>query len=258
MPVIENSKITIPPNDSDTIWRFLNIPKFIDLIERGSLFFSNLSNFEDHWEGTKLPKSFDALYYQKIFKNNPGFFCLEGKEDDAVTLEIKLAKHTTKIWRNRIAANCWHLNPIEPEALWKIYSDKNFGIAIKSNVASLKESLSAEKRSLLISKMSYIDYFSESFEDNHVLSPSFYKRKSFEIENELRVITWTDEYNNPRKLPSNENGVYIKTDLDKLVNEIVLGPYVPEWFSESLNNYLKSRNIKLKLSHSIISSPCLF
>jgi hypothetical protein len=49
MPYMEHPQIATPP-DETPIWRYMDLPKFLLMLEQKSLYFSLLSEFEDKWE----------------------------------------------------------------------------------------------------------------------------------------------------------------------------------------------------------------
>ncbi len=70
MPLIENHPVLNAPKGDITLWRYMDIPSFIYLLEKSSLIFVRSDLFEDKYEGT-LPKTTASLLNettQKLIK----------------------------------------------------------------------------------------------------------------------------------------------------------------------------------------------
>jgi hypothetical protein len=76
--------------------------------------------------------------------------------------------------------------------MWKIYATEDAGIAIRSTVGRLKRALDSYiDYPVTISSVSYINYDTDIIPENYLLHPMFFKRKSYEYENELRALVNT-------------------------------------------------------------------
>src|SRR5262249_17685971 len=83
--------------------------------------------------------------------------------------------------------NCWHHSEYESEAMWKLYARNDEGLAIKSSLARLSQSLDVAKPEIYVAAVEYLDYTDSS----NVMadSPFLYKRRSLEHEREIRAFT---------------------------------------------------------------------
>ena len=247
MPV-KNHDFAETPDDDVIIWRFINLAKFLDLLQSQKLFFCKTSELTDPCEGMNNAAAFSMDYWRKFRQQA---FEASSVTDEMLQQDIKNAKTEMKIWKRRTAVNCWHISDYEPEAFWKLYSDKEFGVAIKSTVGSLKASLSVEKRTLFLGKINYINYENQ-VAPKSVLAPMFYKRLSYSHEKELRVLLWTDE-NNYITDEVKKGGEYINVDLSLLIKSIVLSPDAPLWFRKLITNILIDKKINVDVTSSEIN-----
>ena len=62
--------------------------------------------------------------------------------------------------RRFVLISCWHENPYESEAMWKLYSRETDGIAVKTNFGSFKQSL-ISNTSTYVGRVNYINYESD-------------------------------------------------------------------------------------------------
>ena len=105
--------------------------------------------------------------------------------------------------------------------MWKLYSvnTKN-AVAIQTTAQHLHEALGSDQN-ILIGKVNYIDY-NQRF--TSINGACWYKRKSFEHEQEVRAIVIDYE--------TSLKGVLIPVDVNTLLDFIYISPYAPKWFEE--------------------------
>jgi len=83
--------------------------------------------------------------------------------------------------------SCWHHAEHESAALWSLYMPRGFGVAIRSTVERVLDSLKKSGRTVEPREVQYADYDKERLGDDprDLLS---YKRRSFAHEKELRFL----------------------------------------------------------------------
>ena len=101
------------------LWRYMDLARFLALIDRKELYFSRLHEFEDTWEGAWSPSD-------PLFRRDPEYMKLA-------------ASHLTS---SLPLVSCWHENETESVAMWKLYVSGKEGVAIKTTVLSLIQLLS--------------------------------------------------------------------------------------------------------------------
>ena len=152
--------------------------------------------------------------------------------------------------------SCWHESNHESEAMWKLYSNKQGGIAIKTDFNSFLESFRTSEQ-IHVGMVAYVDYENDRIPEDDPLSHYLYKRKSFEHEREVRAII--------QDLPSGnlagsqdiyDIGDYGKVDLDQLIQQVVVDPFAPEWFLDLVQQVTKRYGLKVPISRShLAESP---
>ena len=70
----------------------------------------------------------------------------------------------------------------------------------------------------------------------------WYKRKSFEYENEVRAIV--------KRRNISEKGIYIPINIEKLIDRIYVSPYAPEWFVAVVKSVVDKYKIDVPVLHS--------
>ena len=198
----------------------MNLAKFISLLDRKALFFTQGDLFSDPLEGyypkTNVEMPFDPNLPGKFIPNDQfrktfGKTCKQDYED-----ALKKYLQHSKKWRKYVAANCWSMNPHESAAMWKLYLSSNEGVAVRSTFGHLKSSFYVcLNYEINIGKVKYVDHgygtFSESFPISKkkdtsefynearkfmnnlvpmdfIASAFFAKQKSYEYEHELRAL----------------------------------------------------------------------
>jgi len=207
------------PDHSKTVWRYIDFTKLVDLLLNQQLYFCRSDKFDDPFEGT-----FRWADYEK----NKDMFSTE--------------QETKKFY----FLNCWHINEVQSDAMWKIFLETKNGIALKSTVGNIIDALKVGEEDVYISQVYYRDFSKVTFlelmneKQNQLfegrgasLNQFNYKRLSFEHEKELRLyhvdtpIPHAQKDTEPRE-PLTEKRIAV--DVDALINEIVVAPFADKWF----------------------------
>ena len=209
-----NPNISIP--DPDTVaWKYLDLSKFLDLLMSQKLFMSRSDKFEDQYEGTFSEPTFEEI--KKIAENNPEF------------LDVY------KTQRKNVIISSWHINEYESFAMWQIFTQNSEGLAIQSTIGRIQESLHLENQfEQHIGKVNYIDYKKEYIPFDDDFFPFLFKRKSFQYEREVRIISNLSSHN----LSINE-GVKIDVDINKLIEKIYIHPKSENWYKNLVIQLVK-------------------
>lgn len=237
MPYEEHGQLLEDTSDSSAIWRYLDLAKFVSLLDSRSLYFCRADQFDDPWEGA-LPRG-EALQLQK-FKDANG---------------VSAAEHL-RAMRRYVYLNCWHLNEVESDAMWKLYGQRGGSVAIRSTVGRLKKSVRGEY-SVNVSRVEYMDYelpgtFTAADPGQHNMYFQFiHKRLSFRHESEIRAIVWRISENDP-SLPF---GLPIPVDFDTLVETVYVSPDAPKWYAEIVRSLCGRYGLDRTPHHSQLYEP---
>ena len=237
----------IPPEDQNTkIWRYMDYPKFVSLIDKKSLFFIKAIKFDDPYEGT-IPK-YNDVARREVYQEEKQKFKDEEQFEQFLRAALGVNKNIHDRWRKIILINSWHLNDYESAAMWDLYSRRNAGIAIQSTYGKLSQSLekSYEDR-VYIGKVKYIDYENEWMNEWNVYQAFVIKRKSFQHEQELRAITYLPESDSEAKrinpVELTDHGKYVKADIKVLIEKIYVAPKTSRYFHEGIKSIAEKFNI---------------
>jgi hypothetical protein len=228
--------ICVTPDPDTVIWRYLDLPKFISLLEKQALFFSTIGHLRqsDKHEGTYNQATIDAASQKQFSIHDIGSGLLRS-------------------FGKFVAVNCWHINPIESVAMWDVYLRSGEGIAIKSTFQRLVDSFAvSQKPEIMIGKVHYLsdtDLIPEpEAKGINVLNSYLWKRMSFQFEQELRAVVLGSPEDFHKHI-----GIYVPVNLNLLVEEIVISPKTARWIGELIRDVASKYGIQEKVTTSILS-----
>ena len=223
------------PGDTDIVWRYMSFEKFADILATESLFFSRADRFDDKFEGY-IPESIKVSYESAGIHIDPNSF------------------------RPYIMCNCWHHGAEESMAMWDKYHLRSNGIAIKTTMENLKNSL-PDKPNTFIGQIEYIENHNQiEIPENPsmaslVYSPYFYKRKPFEYEREIRVIidiasiSRDDPYEFGKPLKINGKTLIGKN------SEVIVSPHAEKWVTRTLELIVERCGFQFPVNRSKLLDP---
>lgn len=199
--------------DDTPIWRYMDLGKFLSLIQTTQLWFSHTSKFDDPYEGRYSKEAAEEIQREKLgieelSEEDTGFF-MEDDADDYVS--------------------CWNRKENQSVALWELYNEGNDGVAIKTTVDKLKRSVGLPEDEI-DHQMEFgkVKYHVTGDEPRGYYAPIFTKRDIFEFEKEYRaVLTVFDplgdvDIEGVKIVP--DVGIGLEVDLNTLINEVHISP----------------------------------
>jgi hypothetical protein len=215
------------PKDREKVWRYMDFTKFMWLIDQSALYFARTDTFLDKWEGA-YPKQ-NSITHLGLYKDNG---------QDRI---INLRKRSGTFYY----ISCWHLSEYESAAMWDLYKKADVGIGVQSTYQRLRDSIKDDFLTdpMHFTKVKYIDYENERFEgpipELGALEPLFHKRKSYEHEKELRIITSNLLSDDSKKYVDSPRGVSFPVDLQTLLQNVYISPKSGRWFKELVESVLR-------------------
>ena len=145
-------------------------------------------------------------------------------------------------------------------AMWDKYHLRNSGIAIKTTLGNLKNSLPDEPN-VFIGQIEYIENHNQiEIPENPsiaslVYSPYFYKRTPFEYEHEVRAIIDVEpflhddpyEYGKPLKIS-------VKTLMSEN-SEVIVSPHADKWIASTLDLIVERCGFQFRVNPSKLLDP---
>ena len=144
-------KFYSPPPADAILWRYMDFTKFVSLLEKRALFFARADKLGDPFEGAMPINNIKSRY--------------TSLKPELSEKEILMYEYLRVELRRFTLISCWHESSHESEAMWKVYSSANSGIAIKTNFDSFVASFITDEQ-MHLGKVKYIDYDSEKIQDD--------------------------------------------------------------------------------------------
>lgn len=250
MPYVPHAVADTPANEV-TIWRYMELPQFLLLLEERYLHFAIQSELEDRWE----------FAISKSMVKSIATISLPGVSGSLLS--------SMNAFNRMMTVSCWHRNPGESLAMWGLYTHERPGVAIKSSVGRLKRALSRADQEVMIGSVRYERHDllpnggSLSFEEPNPIRAVLQKRPCFEYEQEVRALHLGYPRPDTSVLPSTvvhipflDKGIKIPIDVDALISAVVISPFFPVWATSVITTALRRANLALApVTSEIFSAP---
>lgn len=222
---IKHESFRQPSNHNSLVWRYMALPKLAKILSSNSLYLARLDSFEDSHEGS-FPKTMieqrDNLY-----------------ESEGVLQRLPQHIETNKLSLTCCYVNCWALCDSESEALWRLYTENNEGVAIQSTYSKLINLIRSDDE-LFIGCVNYLNYDSDRFDNpwwpagGNLFQPVMHKRLPFAHEHEVRLVKylhnhWMPEVKRPK-------GLHIPINFTELIDGIFINPYASNAYAQEVKD----------------------
>lgn len=243
----------LQPHDPDVpLWRYMDLSKFVDLLQRRSLVFARADRLGDPFEGS-VPVANARAYPNMIEARKMGVSLgsYETLDDQMLSELAQMTSDSRKKMIKSCYVSCWHMNECESLAMWKVYSASDEAVCIRTSYRTLTELLPDECH---IGRVSYINYNEHHISDHNLFAPLVHKRMSFSYEREARAIIW-DGVGMGQDLPDIR---YEAVDLGQLVDGIFISPDAPDWFLDVVKGLAATYDLTTPIERSELSASALF
>ncbi|WP_165874957.1 DUF2971 domain-containing protein [Natrarchaeobius oligotrophus] len=228
----------------------MDFPSLLWILENKKIHFSSpTDDFDDRYE-TTLPKAWYE-FREEQWKDFGDAW--DHDPDDFWEEKTKQRKQM----RDNIYANCWHTNQTESAAMWDLYGESEYTVAIRTTVGDLRTAFdSQDDYAIAIGDVEYVDFDSSQDEileedlkkirgvhsgNADSIGLTLLKRKEFSHEKELRCVVldgavpdWLErvrDYSPEREISP---PIDVPINIDQLINEIRLPPGAGSWFIETV------------------------
>ena len=226
-----------PPDKNCLLWRYMDLTKFLSLLENRSLFFPRADQFDDPYEGA-LSRATVALLRDPATN---GGLPLEVVEQMIENSE----RH-----RRGMFISCWFASEHESAAMWKLYLQSPEGIAIQTDHDALAAAIDNSPLSARTTMVKYVDYDKVPIPLGNLFFPFVHKRLSFAHEAELRAIIWSFEDVNKPQIPEDSTSVQIAVLPEELIKAVHVAPTAPKWFGKLVEQLLRRYSLAIPVVRS--------
>lgn len=214
------------PDPAQKVWRYMDLSKFLSLLQKRALFFAQWRTLEDQWEGV-----YNCL---SDFDPNTRY----GAE---MIQALQVLSYTMMV-------SCWTVAEHESAVLWKSYLTGQDGVAIQSTVNRLLESLGNRFDELQMQKglinYGWGDAPPPGDVDGRSIDSYFYqKREIFAHEQEYRLA-----YQIAPNQAANISGQFVEVNLETLIERVYISPDGKPWLRELLEGITGEFNFEFTTS----------
>ena len=234
------------PEPSAKLWRYMDLAKFLSLLDESSLYFTRIDHFNDPYEGALGVATNEDAWIKMEMQRRAPFVNLKefddgSNDEEKAKYEFDRYRRTIRKWRLNNYISCWHQSDVESEAMWQLYSrDTKQGIAIQTTFERLYQALPVTAN-CEFGMVNYIDYSEynngTSGKYFHMFDAPWYKRLSFAHEKEFRVISESPDFN----MLTDAHDLLIPVDLNLLIDNIYFSPKADKWFVKLVSNIIKKK-----------------
>lgn len=222
-----------PSNTKIRVWRYMDLSKFIWLLQRRALYFCRCDMLGDPYEGY-ITKNYTVNLDQHIAAalQDPKVAAIPNVEQ-VIRSNFGMFAKFAKSMRTQLFVNCWHMNEFESPAMWKLYASHHDSICIQSTYERLAEQL---PETCFLGMVKYIDYNTSEIAFGNMLNFIVHKRVAFSHEHELRAVIWESGDPNLHFIKSGDQGRLIPVNVEKLVERIFISPDAQPILQEIVTN----------------------
>jgi hypothetical protein len=238
------------PDAGQPLWRYVDLPKFLDMILFKRLWFPQVKTLEDIFEGALGAKTRHQEWKQWLYdffveavknhpsKNNGDISISDKYAHEEATRLLSEAETTLAKQKRETYVNCWHIAKHESVLMWKVYANNRpDSVCIKTNLVRVRNCLGQKYR---IGIVRYID-FKNTFPD--VNFPFLYKRVAFLQETEARIFVRSQYF-----APGLDAGpgFYVDIDPEALVDEVLVSPDAPPWLVHNIKRVIELSGVAIR------------
>ena len=271
MPADTKNRLLVQPEDPNaTIWKYMDLPELIYLLQERKLWFSRLDMLGDPFEGSVQQSLLDTV----TFPTPPGLADTARPHIEA----FSKAAMRRAFYEQRLCnyVSCWSMQDKELMALWRSYRRSDFSVAIRSTYAILRDQLP----NIPFGKVFYTN-FSHPVDlemiGKNIFHLSIRKHEALRFENEIRAIypylhiqelhptinvlqpvaVPVEQFDFEKAFPLPDvtklpKGEPTSVEVNTLVMEIRSNPTCPDWFIPQLKKLCEGLGYKGQVSRSIL------
>jgi len=220
--------------DLSPLRRYMDLPKFVDLLRSKAIYLRRADYFTDKFEGALTPAIRNAI--------------------DSVHASTKLAESADTVYqrcRMGTFVNCWTYGAKDNMALWQLFGGSNKSVAICTTAERLTRICLNWHDSKHIALVRYIDHFENpDMIISNYYDPLKFKHEAFNFEREVRVLLVKQDN-------WQENPIGIQRsigDLDSLITSVVVAPEAESWFLDLVKDLSLKYGLKAPVRMSQLSS----
>jgi hypothetical protein len=211
--------------------RYMDLPKYLDLIRSKRLYLTQAASFPDKFEGALTPgirRAMNDTHTDGLAEFNADVF-------------YKKSRHCVYL-------SCWSLGASDNMALWQLYGGATQAVAVTTTGEQLIRMALGWGERVEIRRVKYIDHFQNpNMAVGHLTDMFGFKHRAYSFEKEVRlVVPQVDDQweNKPRGILRDIN------DLNSVLRSVVVAPNADEWFVDLVRDVTTRYGVTAKVRRS--------
>ena len=204
----------LQPDFNDKVWRYMDLPKFINLLDSKKLYLPSAERLEDKHEGSIF--LFQKEREQKTYS------------EKGLPHLIPLLSEVRRELLKCVFISCWHHNQSDSHAMWRIYCNPKQGVAIRTSYRKLSDRVND------LYVMGLVNYDNQDPLSANLVAPFMQKRAAFTYEQEVRIVgnlhTSRDFRDKNGKFCPSSKHLTIPVILAELIEKIYVHPEADELY----------------------------
>lgn len=216
---------------TNIVRRYLDLPKFLDMLRTRSLYFRRADGFPDRFEGALIPafrKTIDDGHRRGELPHNAEYFYRRARVGSFVS--------------------CWSLGAKDNMALWQLYGGVTTSVAVTSTIDRLVKTAVRWNEPTLLHKVRYIDHSKNpDMVIGRYTDVLCFKNEAYEYEKEIRLIVPRQSSN----WEKNPDGIRLPiSNLDVMLRSVVVAPEAEPWFVELIQDICRKYKVSAPVRRS--------
>ena len=272
------------PTVSQRLWRYVDLPKFIELLISRKLWLTNAETLavDDPHEGLQGALQFPHRLWRTV-SDVPEILrkqIIAMRRNGSDQTDERLFKgwfmveeqrcHMTLSGRRNFFVNCWHAADHESAAMWKIYGSLAGGVAIVSTGGRLHAALAQASEEIYLGAVRYVDPRAFEIGARNAFDSLVSKRSAFAYEQEVRLVHWQrGHYHDPLStfdwneqtmrfdnIVENPNpitpGITVDCDLATMIEQVLISPVAPTWYLSMIERLIEQLGFSFPVRQSVL------
>ena len=254
-PVTGKNTEWMIPSDQMVIRRYKPLRHFADTIENGFRA-GQADGYEEHEGQASEP----AREYERQRSEQTESMTLRNGEEMDLAGGMEQAREAA---RDNYYANCWRLGTDEDPDIWERYADGQ-GVAIETTFRQMEEFIAPDQEDLYMGIVRYMDFEEDITPTGIPYVLYFYKHRTFDGEQEFRVLTnrggnpipRTDGKEiPPESRPDNPPHVNLSANMDELINRVIISPDAGQEVRTQVEETLDEHSVSAPVVPSRLTEP---
>lgn len=253
--ISEHPCFTPPENHEVKLWRYMDLAKFVSILQMRSLFFTRANELGDPFEGSLTRMNVNIRDYILTHRATDDRLILyrDMTDEQIMLMNIQSSGFAKQSIQNMFVS-CWHMNDHESAAMWSIYSNSNDSVCIRTTFARLCEHLPSYTYA---GAVNYIDYNTDVIPAGNAFYPIMHKRNYFRHEQEVRAVCWelisAELGGDYIRSNATASGLHIPVDISSLIEAVHVNPTSQSWFHDVVKGIASDYGVTAPVVRSSIA-----